>query len=715
MRVALFCVLGLLLLTPFVVLPGTAFPFSIGKALWSRALIEIAFALWAVLALARPAYRPPRSWLLLLLAAGLGVSLLSAAAGVSLQRSLWSTYGRMQGTIDQAHWFALAVVLASLLRRPREWRVLLAAHLAAGAVVACLIVAGAADLEVPVFPRYPEHSSGRFSGPFGNPTVLSVYMLANLVLAAGVAARALLQASSTAVRLVQGAVWTGVAALHLAGLVLAGSVGGIAGLVAAAGFAALAFTGLAGGRRRLAAVGLFAVLAVGVVGLGARFFDAERTATVAAPGLVRLPGGASLERMGSLHVQHPSVQSRLASWRAGLRGFAERPLLGWGPENFEVVFGRHATGYAATSESHSRAHGKLVEVAATTGVAGVAAWLALWGLALVVLLRAARAMAPGDRALTVCAAAALAGHLAQLQFLFDTASGTLVATLLLAFAAGLESTALPEAWRARLAAPIGPRCASLARRPGARVALGTAAALLALSGLAVNRSILSAADGRYVTPQAVSSQALAGGIDAFPPLANVYRELLFETLGGDWARLRAADGAAAAARLGWADREAAAAVRAEPWSWRLEGSLARLYRAVAATEPGYEARARHHLARARALAPNRAVFPVWLATPEGLAAQRLADGRLELRWRPSPGAGYHVVGRSVAGSAWRRIHFNYDADRGVFVVDPCGGCRYRIMACRYPGACTPLCGVAGVGHGHRGAGAVMSRLRRGCG
>ena len=62
----------------------------------------------------------------MLLAADLGVSLLSAAAGVSLQRSLWSTYGRMQGTIDQARWFALA---------------LLAANLAAGAVVACLVVA----------------------------------------------------------------------------------------------------------------------------------------------------------------------------------------------------------------------------------------------------------------------------------------------------------------------------------------------------------------------------------------------------------------------------------------------------------------------------------------------------------------------------------------------------------------------------------------------
>ena len=64
LRAALFCTLGLLLLTPFVVTPSTVYPFIVGKALYSRTLIEIAFALWAVLALARPGYRPPRSWLL---------------------------------------------------------------------------------------------------------------------------------------------------------------------------------------------------------------------------------------------------------------------------------------------------------------------------------------------------------------------------------------------------------------------------------------------------------------------------------------------------------------------------------------------------------------------------------------------------------------------------------------------------------------------------
>ena len=56
LRFALFGVLGLLLLTPFVVTPGTVYPFVVGKALWSRSLIAVAFALWALLALLHPGY-----------------------------------------------------------------------------------------------------------------------------------------------------------------------------------------------------------------------------------------------------------------------------------------------------------------------------------------------------------------------------------------------------------------------------------------------------------------------------------------------------------------------------------------------------------------------------------------------------------------------------------------------------------------------------------
>ena len=96
----------------------------------------------------------------------------------------------MQGVVDQAHWVVLAVVLASVLHTPRGWRAVLQANLAAGAAMACIVLARALDIGVPYFGALPELSPTRLGGPFGNSSYLSIYMLVNLVLAAGFAARA---------------------------------------------------------------------------------------------------------------------------------------------------------------------------------------------------------------------------------------------------------------------------------------------------------------------------------------------------------------------------------------------------------------------------------------------------------------------------------------------------------------------------------------------
>ena len=678
LRAGIFCALGLLLLTPFVYAPGAIEPLSVGKALWSRSLIGIIVALWALLALARPHYRPPRSWLLLVMAAGLGVALLAACAGESLQRSLWSDYSRMQGLVDRAHWFALALALAALLRRPGEWRALVGANLLVGSAVAVVVIARAFGIEVPALVSAPEQHLPRFSGPFGNPAYLSVYMLLNLVLATGFALRAITssfprrrESSETTGRISDTLLWPAVALLHLAGLALADSMGAFIGLCAATFFVALSGVVLARGRLRIAASTLCVLLVLAGAGAGLRFFEAGGAGVDGAPGwTIR----ASL--------QWPSVQSRLASWDAGLRGFVERPILGWGQENFLVVFGRHARGLAATSESHDLAHNKVIEVAVTSGLAGLALWLAQWGLALAVFLRAARPSVP-ERILYLFAAAALAGHLVQVLSLFDTVAGNLVTTLLLAWAVRLEADTFPEKWLPRLP---GTFPAAVTRR-GPQAALA-AALILAVAGLAVNGSIRAAADARYLNRWSVLDRTTDERIGRFSALANTWRYRYFQELERNWERIRAEDPASAASLLLRAQRQADAALRAEPGNWRMAASLARLYKAVAETDPGHAPAARAYLARTRKLAPNRDVFPVWLISPAGLQAQPLAGGRLALRWQHGSGAGYHALSRLREPGAWEFIHFSYGTGPGEFIAAPCAGCRYRIKACRYQRVCT---------------------------
>ena len=670
LRGALFTALALLLLTPFIVTPGTVFPFVVGKALWSRVLIEVAFALWVALALARPAYRPPHSWLLGALALWLAVQFLAGAFGVSPQYSLWSNYERMLGNIDALHWAALALVLASTLRTPGAWRAAFGALTASGAAVACLVIARALGAEVPFYGELPEPERYRVGGPLGNPTFLALYVMANAVLATGLA----VTAKRPATRLL----WAICAVAQLYALALAGSVGGFAGLAAATGCAALAFALKRPGRARAAALGVLIALALAGAALGARFLDTGRTATVALA-KSSLPGARALRHAGGTHLMRPSVQSRLAAWRAGLAGFAERPVLGFGPGNYATVFGRYGTGYAATAERHDQAHGKLVEVAVATGVVGLVCWLVLWGGALALLLRASDTF-------TLFAGAALAGYLVQVQFLFDTAAGMLVATPLLAYAVWTGPRGLPDGWRGRAWAPAA-RSRGLFARDGTRRALGGIALALVLAGLLAHAAIYRAADVRHLARGARPEAALLAGIEAFGPLAGLYRMRLFAWSAANWAALRGQHPRRAARLLIRAEAEAAESLRRAPRDWRIAHLLAQLYHVLAYTDPAYAPQAERHLRRARALAPARAVFPPPLAPPTNLSSRTLPDGRVELAWQPARGAGYHQVARPVEPGAWRTVLYSYEPGRRTFTV-PAGTARYGIKACRHPRACS---------------------------
>lgn len=622
---------GLLALTPLVVWPGIAYPFSVGKAVWSRSVIEIAFALWVVLAAAHPAWRPPRSGLLVLLAAGLGVAALSAGFGVSVQRSLWSSYLRMQGVVDQAHWLAAAVVAASVFRTARDLRGLLGFHQGVGLLVALIAIARASGLEVPLLGWLAEPRAPRIAATLGNPTFLGAYLLVHVVLALGFLARSLSPApprraarggprrkkkgdgrqrraaSRRGARSVvpagapsrrRGRIFHGLCVLcGLWALSLSGSIAALAGLIAALAALAPAYALLARTRRvRLAAWAVTGLLAAGAAVAAAMLLAAPALApSFDNPLLARATDPQTIER---------TMGRRLASWEAGVRGFADRPLLGWGPANYLAPFGRHVDAAHADLPTNDHAHNMLIEVAATRGLAGLAAYLAVWGLTFRVVLRAARAAEPGERAFALFVGAALLGQLVQSQALFTTATSSLQYTLLLAAAIWLETSARPAA--------AGPRPAAAGagsfRGAPARVALVAAAVASSAAGLASNHAIHAAAAALYRAETSGAARFMDGlrqAVDAYGPLANGPRRILFENLGRNWRVLHAGRPAEAARLLVWADGEAAAALRAEPLNWEIHQSLARLYRAVAASRPDYRARAEHHYERALALAPGR--------------------------------------------------------------------------------------------------------------
>ena len=603
----------LLLLTPFVISDNTVYPFVVGKALYSRAIIEVVFAFWVLLLCFNPAVRPPRSWLLIVLTLGFAWAVVTAGFGVSPQRSLWSSYERMSGLVDAAHWLALVVVAASVLRTLRDLCILLGLNLCASVGVALLAIASSLQIDPILYGVVWERSYPRIGTVFGNAAYLGAYAFVNFAVALGFLARSLFRSRevSRAVDPIQhvgnGRKRLGkslgrwalrlllalVAATQFWALSLSGSLAAVAGVLGAVAFLAVALVVTQRFRKTLI-VPVFGVIAGGVVAGVSSSTPSEandRSAATANP---------LLERLRQEEVIR-SYRARESAWRAGIAAFAEKPWLGWGTENFIVAFGRHATGVPAEGHVHDQAHNELIEKAVAEGLPGLAIHLTLWTLALCFVIRAARAQTAREQALILAVGAALAGHFFVNQWQFDSTALKLQVALLFAYAIGLEMSVAGK--RPRLPEIVRRAISPAWRAKPLMAALAVGGVALAVGGLASNRAIHAAATA-FLHTQPGQPDYIERTIAAFPPLATEPRKHLLTYVAREWENVRAHDETRAQQLLADADAQARAAIAAEPANWRVRRAAARMYLAVATTEPSYRSMAAHQAERARALAPN---------------------------------------------------------------------------------------------------------------
>ena len=616
----------LILLTPFVLTPQTIFPYVVGKALYSRVIIEMVFTCWTLLAFLRPACRPPCSRLLILFAIVLGVTTLAAFYGVSVRRSFWSSYERMQGVVDLIHWFLFTVVLVSVVRTARDWRILLNVNLGVSLMMALLAIGQKYYFSDAPFLIWDLPS--RVGTMLGNSIYLGMYLMVNIVVALGFLAQSFIPVATPAtsppserkgdgrrtrnptappavkqasLRLhIRRLFWGSIVLIGLWAFGLTGSRGALAGLVTAVGFLGVMSIVFGSARiARVAAVGLTSLLGVTLLLTLFLFFR---------PSLFPLDTTFS-----SPFSNHPeSVRERLAGWQVGLKGFVNKPILGWGPENYIVISGLHAAGLSGHMPLFDNAHNKFVEELTTKGLLGLLSYLSLWAFTFRVVTRAAGGTDFRERILTLFVGAALAGHFVQNQFALYSSTGSLQYILLLAFVANLE----------RETAPAGRRWVQLQRifkrfTPDlfrhnvvrAVVAVGTIA--LVGTSLLANHAIYSSANAiirMELADAANTPDQLRGAFQratAFKPLANDPRLLLFKKVTERWEVLRTQSRTEAERMLTLVNAEAIAALEDEPENWQIYVSLAKLYRVVSASAPEYEDVARRYLEKSMELAPHR--------------------------------------------------------------------------------------------------------------
>ena len=352
-QLGLVCVGAFLL--PLVVLWSTNDPVILPKLLAARVLILVV----AALSLARwlrgemKVRRTPLDLPILAYVASAGLSTLFAA---NVNLALFGSYGRLEGFLTIATYAGLFWLTVQSLTNPVEARGVLRALLAGAFVVSLIAILQAVAGGLAAGPT---SSVARASATFGNSNALAAY----LAMALPLGVNEYLRATSTADRVLAGNVVAMVAIALVLTFGRGGWVGGVVGVafvIATARPSLRRITVMAG-----AAAGLIAaiVLAIAVVGAGG--------APIAQSTAARL-----------LSLLDPAAGTgaiRLHIWKDTLGLIASRPLVGYGPDNFGLVFPAFQTGSWSRLSLIDESHSELLQIIATQGILGLAAfaWLCI--------------------------------------------------------------------------------------------------------------------------------------------------------------------------------------------------------------------------------------------------------------------------------------------------------------------------------------------------
>ncbi|MBX4206169.1 O-antigen ligase family protein, partial [Candidatus Parcubacteria bacterium] len=420
LKVVVFICLFAVPFMPFLVSGSLFFPFITTKAFAFRAAVEVAFAAWLVLAALDLEYRPKKSWMLWALLAFTAVVLVADLAGVAPTKSLWSNFERMEGFITIAHLLALFLIMASVFREA-DWKRWWNASL-----VASFLMVLYCSLQL-LGVKQINQGGVRVDGTFGNAIYLAVYMLFHIFVALFYLSREWRRRGMRwmyGISMISNAIILYFTATRGTMLGLAG------GLVI---FALFNIRNRENAWARKASVGLLA----GLVILGGGLV-AIRNASFVQQSPV-------LSRFANLSLSELQSQGRYYIWPMAWQGIKERPILGWGQENFNYVFQEHYRPEMYNLEPwFDRAHNVFLDWAIAGGLLALLLYLSLYAIALDMIWRRANLAYLEKTILT----ALLAAYFFHNLFVFDQLVSYVFFFSLLAYLQARSAT--EPAWQGAL-------------------------------------------------------------------------------------------------------------------------------------------------------------------------------------------------------------------------------------------------------------------------
>ncbi|HEY4514254.1 MAG TPA: O-antigen ligase family protein [Candidatus Paceibacterota bacterium] len=467
----------------FIVANNLFFPYITGKNFAFRIIVEIITGAWLALALVKPEYRPRKSWILGIFAAFTIIVALADTFGVNPFKSFWSNYERMDGWVTLAHLLLYFVVASSIFNTEKLWRKFWLFSLGISSLVALhglLQMFGIVSVDAGF------SSTSRISATFGNPIYLAGYMLFHIFIASILMVQSgndrwntlerffgmgfLAVFSALLAILARDAGWIPYLVLVLFGALavwlLYAKQKYLLVLLLAIDTAVLFLTGTRGAMLGLIGGVLLSALLIAILGKDSP--RAKKWAAGSVAAILVLAGAfwlvrdqawvnkvPFLQRLATISLQDNTTKARFMNWGMAWQGVKERPILGWGQENYAIVFDKYYNPQMYAQEQwFDRVHNIVFDWLVAAGFLGLFGYLGIFFFALLYVWRtpsdsysqvSQKKREHGEPFFGILEKSLLTGLLAAYffhnLFVFDNITSYLLFTTVLAYIASRATTA----------------------------------------------------------------------------------------------------------------------------------------------------------------------------------------------------------------------------------------------------------------------------------
>lgn len=403
LQYGIYALLFATLFVPTIVSTSLFFPYITGKAFIFRFLVELMVLLYVGLVITDKSYLPKKGIVLYAVLAFTVVLGISTLTSENPSRSFWSNYERMEGYVTILHLLAFFLVTSSVLKIKKIWYSLFNVSLVASVLIGLrafsdyemnrssgAFVETIKGIKYFFVALFGDADTVRIAGSLGNSSYLGVYSLIHIYIALFLIA-SLVSYKKFKEAWFRYSAYACVALFNIIVLYNTGTRGSFVGLVG----------------------GLFIAVAVPFVLILMKKINVQDKTTqlvkkvsivsvITILALVTLLGVSKhtqfvknsdlLNRFSSLitldvkSVFETQGKSRVMLWGMAWQGVKERPVLGWGQDNFPFVFAKYYNPEMYDQEQwFDRTHNVFFDWLIAGGIVALLGYLVLFGALLYVL------------------------------------------------------------------------------------------------------------------------------------------------------------------------------------------------------------------------------------------------------------------------------------------------------------------------------------------